>query len=108
MSIRIVFEKYYNGEKNFMTPDVYGYAKRQFGEEYLLFEKSKGRGFENERIYGVSALVYNPTTGYTQKIELSEMYHDPRYVEMHNKVISKSEFKKADRYGEVKEIWAVV
>lgn len=104
MNIKYIFEEYYNGQKNFMTPDIYGYSQRKFDEEYLLFEKSSGEGFENEKIYGASALVHNHITGDTQKIELSECFDDPRNLEVYIKKITKSDFENADRYGEIKKI----
>lgn len=100
--IKQVFDTYYNGEKNFMTPHVYGYLQKKFGDEYLVVEKSTGKGIGNEAIYGASTLVYNAKTGETQKIDLSELYHDPRYVELHLKNISEKKFKNAERYGEIK------
>lgn len=103
MNIKDIFDRYYNGEKNFMTPNVYGYSKKKFGNEYLLIEKSSGRGIEDEPIYGASALVHNIETSETQKIDLSEMYHDPREVELHISKITEFKFKNAHRYGEIKK-----
>ena len=103
MNVREIFDRYYNGEKNFMTPNVYGYAKKKFGEEYLVFEKSQGEGlFDDSPLYGCSTLVHNPETGETQKIELSECFKDPRYVEVHINKITLTQFKNAERYGEIK------
>ena len=103
MRIALIFDTYYNGEKNFMTPHVYGYSKKKFGDEYLLIEKSRGKGIVNEELYGVSSLVYNEKTCETQKIDLSECFNDPRYVELHIANITKSKFEKAERYGEIKK-----
>lgn len=102
MNVREIFDNYYNGDKNFMTPNVYGYAKKKFGKEYLVFEKSQGEGLFDSPLYGCSTLVHNPETGETQKIELSECFDDPRYVEVHINGITKSKFENADRYGEIK------
>ena len=102
MTIREIFDNYYNGEKNFMTPHVYGYDKKQFGGEYLLIEKSKGEGFGGEDIYGCTVLVHNPVSKETQKIELSECFFDPRDLEIHIKKITQSKFETAERYGEIK------
>ena len=102
MNIASIFDAYYNGEKNFMTPHVYGYSRKKFGDEYLLIEKSRGKGIVNEDLYGASALVYNEKTRETQKISLSECFNDPRYVELHISKITKSKFKNAKRYGEIK------
>lgn len=46
------FNAAYNGERNFMTPNVerYGKAGR------LLYELSSGRGFGRETIYGVTVI----------------------------------------------------
>lgn len=106
MNIEKIFSKYFNGERNFLTPHVCGFAKKQFGDEYLLIEKSKGEGIF-EDLYGVTALVYCSSTGVTQRIDLSECYSSIEEVESHLDWIDESIFNSAHRYGEKKKIGAV-
>jgi hypothetical protein len=101
-TIKEIFNMYYNGEKNFMTPKVYGYSYKKFGDEILLFEKSEGEGISGEPLYGASALVYNTVTNEVQKIDLSQPKHSRADIEAHIKSITREQFQQADRYGEIK------
>lgn len=52
--IKDTFDRVYNGEKNFMTPNVLRYGKR--GK--YIYELSDGKAFMREgRIYGVTVLT---------------------------------------------------
>ena len=46
------FKKFFNNQKNFMTPDVIRYGRTK---EHL-FELSEGLGFTNDRIFGLTVL----------------------------------------------------
>lgn len=50
--LNALFNRVYNGQRNFMTPDVLkrGYRKG------LAYELSVGEGFGGERLYGVTVL----------------------------------------------------
>ena len=103
MNVREIFDVYYNGEKNFMTPNVFGYAKKKFGDEYVVFEKSQGEGLFDTPLFGCSALVHNPITGDTQKIELSECFKELVEVDEYIKQVTQTKFDEARRYGEIKK-----
>lgn len=102
MNVKLIFDKFFNGEKNFMTPDVYGYTKKKFGDEYLVIEKSRGLGFEHEDIFGCSILVHNPVTMETQHIELSQMFYSNKELDKYIKSITREMFENAERFGEIK------
>lgn len=104
MSIKEVFEDYYDGEKNFMTPNVVKYGHKAFNGELLLAEFSWGTGISGNYIFGVSCLVYNPKTCETQKIDLSKPFSTSKEGYDYFKSISAEEFKKAYRYGDIKLI----
>ena len=101
-SIKYIFEKYYNGEKNFVTPRVYGYTLYRYDSENLvLFEKSTNT---ERTIYGASALLYNPVTSNCQKIELSKCFSTSQEVNKYINKLTPNDFEKALIYGEVKKI----
>ena len=50
-----LFQRAYNGQRNFMTPNLVRYGARH-GKVY---EVSWGEGFGRERIYGVTVLTEN-------------------------------------------------
>lgn len=102
--IKKIFEEYYNGDKNFMTSHVYGYAQKKFGNGYLVFEKSEGKGLMGEKLYGCSVLIYNSENGNTQKIDLSQCFYTPKDVEAHIDNMTQNDFENAKRYGEIKKI----
>ena len=52
LTARQVFKKVYNGQKNFMTPNIVKY----FQTKYHAIEISQGRGISNQNIYGVSVI----------------------------------------------------
>lgn len=100
--IKYIFEKYYNGEKNFVTPRVYGYTLYRYDSENLvLFEKSTNT---ERTIYGASALHYNPVTSNCQKIELSKCFSTSQEVNKYINKLTPNDFEEALIYGEVKKI----
>lgn len=102
MNDRTIFERYFNGETNFMTPNVVGYSHKWFGSEKLVVEFSQGRGLFDTYLFGVSCLVFDPTTCKAQKIELSEAFKDSKSGHDYFESISKADFENAMRYGEEK------
>lgn len=55
MNIGAIFNKTFNGQKNFITPTIV-----EFGQTgNFIFEISKGSGFSNDTIYGVTVLKLN-------------------------------------------------
>lgn len=74
MNIEHIFDIYYNGEKNIITPKVYGYdLKKITYDYYVLFEKSEGELF-GKPLYGCSTLLYNETRKTMMKIDLSKAF----------------------------------
>jgi len=71
--IKDAFDRVYNGEKNFMTPNVIRYGKR--GK--YIYELSDGDAFmRSGRIYGVTVL----TTG-GEKTELGSNFQSKQEAE---------------------------
>ena len=98
----IIFDRYFNGEKNFMTPNVIGYSSIKMDNEYLVVEFSEGRGIFDTYLFGVSCLVFNPQTRETQKINLSKAFKSANECKEYVKSISLADFQEAGRYGEIK------
>ena len=104
MSVRDVFNEYFNGEPNFVTPNVYGFGTRKFGDYTLLYEKSCGeRIFSDEgHIYAVTFLLYNK--GNVEHLDLGKAFGSKSEVEEYIKSIKSDMLWKADRIGETKRI----
>ena len=101
-AIEHIFNEYYNGEKNFVTPRVYGYSVYYYdSENIVLFEKSTN---SERTLYGASALHYNPVTSNCQKIELSECFGTSQEVNKYISKLTNTDFEGALTYGEVKKI----
>jgi len=66
-------------DKNFMTPDVIGYQVKK----NRVVEISEGRGFENEKIYGITVRDYKNREW--KDPELSKMFHSRRQADIHAK-----------------------
>jgi len=62
-----IFNKTYNGNRNFMTPRVLGYGQKGG----LLYELSEGEGIFGKTIYGVTVI----TTHGKKAPELSQCFH---------------------------------
>jgi len=69
------FDRVFNGEKNFLTPNVLSYGKAG----RLLWELSTGEGIEHEPIYGVT--VINVDGG--REHDLSGCFHSRAEAEEH-------------------------
>ena len=66
LSAREIFRKRFpQGAKNFMTPKVEGFGKVNCN---VAYELSSGRGFENDRIYGVTVISFNPKKHTTRSL----------------------------------------
>lgn len=65
-----IFNKVFNNETNFMTPTVIKYGKTKSG---LIYELSKGKGFYDNDIYGVTVLKLNEYEKY-EKTDLNKMF----------------------------------
>lgn len=64
---RNAFHRVYNGQRNFMTPNLIRYGKR--GK--MVFELSSGRGIDDAPIYGVTVIEL-PST---RRSDLSTLFH---------------------------------
>lgn len=101
---RYIFDRYYNGEKNFFTPHVYAYGHKKYGSTILLYEKSKGKGLFDTDLYGISFLLLDDETNEVQPIDLAKAFKTPKEVNSYLKTIGLEEIKKADLFGEIKII----
>ena len=65
-----IFNRTYNGNRNFMTPRVLGYGQKGG----LLYELSEGGGIFGKALYGVTVI----TTHGQKAPELSQCFHSYR------------------------------
>ena len=100
-----IFDKYFNGAKNFFTNHTYGFGRIKFDEELLFYEKSQGKGLFGSQLYGVTFLIGNSETGEVQRIDLSKCFSSKEEVENYIATINLEVFENADRYGEIKKIF---
>ena len=104
MEIAKIFDTYFNGEKNFFTDKVYGYAKIDLGDGlYILCEKSEGEGLFGTYLYGCTTLIYDKLNNLVGRIDLSKAFTDKLELEKYIKSIDIETVKKADFYGELKK-----
>ena len=101
---RYIFNRYYNGNKNFFTPHVYAYGHKKYGNKALLYEKSKGKGLFDSDLYGLSFLLLNTETNEVQPIDLSKPFKTTKELDKYLNTIGLKEIEEADLYGEVKII----
>ena len=66
--VKAIFTDYFNGQSNMMTPDCYswGFISR-YMNRHLIWELSKGKGFSNDTIYGITVLEINDAGNVTRK-----------------------------------------
>lgn len=84
---RKIIAREYGNSKNFMTPKVLDCG---LVTDRRAWELSTGRGFYDERIWGVSVVDYDPDTGKTtRRTDLSEMYQSQRQAAKHIRDIPK-------------------
>ncbi len=80
LTAREILHREYGHAPNFMTPDVLEVGKLH---PCVAFEVSKGTGFEQEPIYGVS-VVRVRCDGTTKRLtRLSEMFFSRRQADWH-------------------------
>lgn len=101
---RYIFDRYFNGNKNFFTPNVYSYGHKKFGDIVLLYEKSKGKGLFDADLYGLSFLLLNNKTNEVQQIGLSKAFNSPKELDSYLKTITLKTIKESDVFGEIKTI----
>lgn len=104
LNTKYIFERYFNGNKNFFTPHVYSYGHIPLGDKTLLYEKSKGKGLFDSDLYGLSFLLINNETNEVQQIDLSQAFKTPEKLNRYLKTIGLEEVEKADLFGEIKII----
>lgn len=102
--VKRIFNQYFNGAKNFITPNIIGFDYIDFGDEYLAIEKSEGEGLFGTWLYGVSCLAVTKSTLEVQQIDISKAFTDLSKAEEYIKSINLDMFKNADRFGEIKQI----
>ena len=101
---RYIFDRYFNGNKNFFTPNVYSYGHKKYGYKVLLYEKSKGKGLFGSDLYGLSCLLLNNETNEVQQIDLSKAFGSLKELDNYLETINADSVKEADLFGEVKII----
>ena len=101
---RYIFDRYFNGNKNFFTPNVYSYGHKKYGYKVLLYEKSKGKGLFDSDLYGLSCLLLNSKTNEVQQIDLSKAFDSPKELNDYLKTINPKAIREADLFGEIKVI----
>ena len=105
MNIAHIFEAYYDGEKNFFTIKVYGYAKKHLiGDNWLLFEKSENNVLFDNITYGISVLIFNERNHKTQKVDLSKLFSTKKEVEEYINSIDLDKALELNTCGELKII----
>ena len=105
MNEAVIFDRYYNGEKNFFTPKVYGYERKNINDEYeLVIEKSEGKGLFEAPLYGCSILIVHKWKKTARKIELSKAFGSRKEVEEYIKSITVEDVLNAEIFGEEKKI----
>jgi hypothetical protein len=92
---REIVMKEFNGSRNFVTPNVEGYGKIS---ENIAFELSKGKGIFDERqtIFGVSVVVYFPSTNKTCRfitetvdgVKISAMFYSKKEALEHTEYLA--------------------
>lgn len=108
--IKPIFKQYFNNEKNFCTPIIYGYDIIKMKDKWIVIEKSRNRECTS---YGVTTLLYIVSSGKTQRIDLSKWCESAKeankYIKKLRGEINEIE-KKIDEeysfiYGEEKQIF---
>lgn len=97
-----IFNQYFEGDLNFVTPNVYGYGSYKYDKEnVVVFEKSSN---DKGTLYGASALLYNPNTHICKRIDLSQCFPTDSSLDDYIKHLNKEDFEEAYIYGEPKKI----
>lgn len=105
MNIEHIFNTYFEGETNFVTPNVYEYEYKKFNDKILLIEKSYGQGFiSKNKIFGCTTLIYTPKTNDVQRIDLSQCFYSKQEINTYIKNINSDTINNAIVYGEIKTI----
>ena len=109
MSIRNIFDKYFNGQKNFITPIILEYDKKRVNNKfYLLFEYSKGHGIDGNIIYGLTVLLYNNSTYEVQRIDLCKCSKKFDDLKEYTNRLNMTSIEGSNIYGLKKTIYGVV
>ena len=105
MDAEKIFEKYFNGMCNFVTPFPYEYGIKKVGKHTLIYEKSKGRSpWSNwELRHAISFLILQGKK--VQQIRIG-YYTDegPEEIERYLDNLNEEMVEKADKFGEIKKL----
>lgn len=101
--IEKIFDFYYNGAKNIITPNTYEFGYKRFGGEFLLYEKSEG-GLCSHEMLGLTFLVLDCEDMSIQRIDLSKPFDNEDDMNDYLESIDVSIFKNAKRCGEIKTL----
>lgn len=70
VDVKQIFNNYFNGAENFITPTVVGYECKEFEYAMLLIEISKGDGLFNNEVFGATFLLYDVEDGTVTRRDL--------------------------------------
>lgn len=105
MNIALIFDKYFNNNKNVFTTKIYGYSKTHLiGDNYLLFEKSENNVLFDHITYGVTVLIHNTRNKATQQVDLSTLFTTKSEVEEFIKSIDLDKALDSKVIGELKHL----
>lgn len=99
---KLIFEKYFNGDNNFITPIVIGYTHKKFGSYTLIIEKSTGE-FLDKDIYACTVLILNSINRTVNRIDLSKSFETINDLNKYIESIDASMVANARQYGEKKK-----
>jgi hypothetical protein len=100
--IKEIFNQYFDGDLNFITPNVYGYGVYHYDKDNLVvFEKSTN---DTRTLYGASALLFNPNTNICKRIDLGQCFPSNESLNRYIDRLTKFDFEEAHSYGESKKI----
>ena len=105
MNAEEIFEKYFNGNCNFLTPFPYEYGIKKIGQYTLVYEKSNGRSpWSNwELRHAISFLIIQGKK--VQQIDLGHYTDEgPEAINTYLHNLNEEMVKQADRYGEIKTL----
>lgn len=105
MNAEKIFQKYFNGMCNFLTPFPYEYGVKKIGKYTLVYEKSKGRSpWSNwELRHAISFLIIQGKK--MQQIDIGHYTDEgPEEIERYLNNLNEEMVKQADKYGEIKKL----
>ena len=106
MNSKEIFEDYFNGQKNMVTPIILWYMYQDFGDETLFAEISLGSDFHDQQCFGATFLVKNAKDMF-QRIDLDKFFPSLEELLRYVHSIDMNVVSNADRYGEPKHLYTI-